>query len=361
MFLERYRDLLKSGGKLISIIDETILSSPDYAYVRDFIRKYFIIRAIISLPGDAFQQSNARVKTALIYLKKKKNVSDRQQSAFMYSSMYLGIDDLPITTKPSKVIEARKLAMNEIETILDEFKKYEKGETGDWLVDADRLNDRLDVKFCIPLNGRFVNAWKKTGAEVYELSEICTPRDEIIQPRKDFPDEEFRILTITYAGRCHTDEKRIGREINYSKMKVVRTGDIVFSEYNTFHGAIGYITKEFDGALASGSYTVVRCNDDQNSLYLWSILRTTEIRADFLSSAIGMGRQTISWDDIKTVQIPFVSVERRKEIAKRIVGAWEMERKAHESIEGIHTLLNEEFGVESEMSKRRFIAALPPR
>ena len=62
MFIERYCDLLKPGGKLISVIDETVLSSQEYEYVRDFIRKHFIIRAIISLHGDAFQQSKARVK-----------------------------------------------------------------------------------------------------------------------------------------------------------------------------------------------------------------------------------------------------------------------------------------------------------
>jgi hypothetical protein len=73
-------------------------------------------------------------------------------------------------------------------------------------------------------------------------------------------------------------------------MTIVRCGDIVFSEYNAFHGEIGYITEEFDGALASGSYAIVKCHDDNDSLYLWSILRSTEIRADFLSSAIG-------WDD----------------------------------------------------------------
>ncbi|OAV66562.1 Type I restriction-modification system methyltransferase subunit [Bacteroidales bacterium Barb6XT] len=39
MFIERYCDLLNSGGKLISVIDETVLSSQDYEYVRDFIRE----------------------------------------------------------------------------------------------------------------------------------------------------------------------------------------------------------------------------------------------------------------------------------------------------------------------------------
>jgi type I restriction enzyme M protein len=275
MFLERYCDMLKSGGKLITIIDETILSSPDYSYVRNFIRKYFIIKAVISLHGDAFQQSNARVKTAMIYLEKKQNISDWQNAVFMYSSIYLGVDDLPVTTKPSKVQEARKLADKEILTILDEFEKYKNGEHGSWFVDISRLNDRLDVKFCLPLVGRFVKTWENSGAEVYPLSKICTPRDEIIEPRKYFPNDEFRILTITYDGRCRSEEKRTGKEINYSKMKIVRTGDIVFSEYNAFHGAIGYITEEFDGALASGSYTVVKCHNNKNSLYLWSILRTT--------------------------------------------------------------------------------------
>jgi type I restriction enzyme M protein len=361
MFLERYCDLLKTGGKLITIIDETILSSPDYSYVRNFIRKYFIIRAIISLHGDAFQQSNARVKTAMIYLEKKKNISDQQKSAFMYSSIYLGVDDLPVTTKPSKVHEARKLAMEEIETILDDFEKYKKGEKGNWFVDIERLTDRLDVKFCLPLVGRFVKNWENAGAEVWALSEICTPRDEIIEPRKDFSDDEFRILTITYDGRCRTEEKRIGKEINYAKMKVVRTGDIVFSEYNAFHGAIGYITEEFDGALASGSYTVVKCHNDRNSLYLWSILRTTEIRADFLSSAIGMGRQTISWDNIKNVQIPLLQPEKRDEIAKKIMNAWQLEKEAQETIRSIYSLLDTEFNVESEVSKNRFLAAKPPK
>jgi hypothetical protein len=170
----------------------------------------------------------------MIYLEKKKNISDQQKSVFMYSSVYLGVDDLPVTTKPSKVYEARKLAMQEIETILDEFEKYKKGENGNWFVDIDRLADRLDVKFCLPLVGRFVKKWENAGAKIWTLLEICTPRDEIIEPRKNFPNDEFRILTITYDGRCRTQENRIGKEINYAKMKVVRTGDIVFSEYNAF-------------------------------------------------------------------------------------------------------------------------------
>ena len=162
MFLERYCNLLKPGGKLISIIDETVLSSSDYDYVRNFIRDNFIIKAIISMHGDAFQMSSARVKTAMIYLEKKRKITDEQPSAFMYSSISLGVDDMPVTTKPSKVLEARRMAMQEIETILDEFNKFKSGQKGEWLVEPERLMDRLDVKFCIPLQGRFVKRSKST-------------------------------------------------------------------------------------------------------------------------------------------------------------------------------------------------------
>jgi type I restriction enzyme M protein len=361
MFIERYYELLKPGGKLLSIIDETILSSADYSYVRDYIRNKFIIRAIISLSGDAFRMANARVKTAMIYLEKKKSQTDEQPAAFMYSAVSLGIDDMPITTAPSKVQEARKNADLEITKIVNEFKKYINGQNGKWLVMPDRLMDRLDVKYCIPQFGRFISSWKKKGYETKPLKTLCVLREEIIKPKVNFPNEKFRILTITYEGRCKADEIRFGREINYTNMKVARTGDIVFSEYNAFHGAIGYITEEFDGVLASGSYTIVRCNDMDDSLYLCSILRSTEIRADMLTSAVGMGRQTIDWEDIKNLEIPLLSPKERKSIAKQILNAWQKEKEAIEAIASVGNLLNQEFNVESEESQRRFLETKPPR
>ena len=360
MFIERYCGLLKSGGKLLSIIDETVLSSPQYSYVRDFIRQNFIIKAIISLHGDAFQMAKARVKTALIYLQKKRGKGDKQPAAFMYPSIKLGIDDMPVTTNIEKVIEARKLAEVEIADICEQFKRFESGEEDIWLVPSERLLDRLDVKSCIPLQGRYIAKWKRAGYDVKPVNSICKLREEIVLPREK-PNTKFRILTITYSGRCKTDESRFGRTINYKKMKVVRSGDLVLSDYNTFHGAIGFITDEFDGALASASYTVVRCESNYDALYLWAILRSVEIRADILTSAIGMGRQTVDWDDIQNIMIPLLPKEQRDQIGQQILNAWEEEKRSNAKLEGVSLLLDKEFCVESEESKKRFEAMKPPK
>jgi type I restriction enzyme M protein len=360
MFIERYHDLLKPGGKLISIIDETVLSSEQYAYVRDYIRSNFIIRAVISLHGDAFQMAKSRVKTSLIYLEKKKNTHDQQPAVFMYFLTCLGVDDMPLTTNPAKVKEARELASSETSEIVNQFNRFKNGEEDIWLVTSDRLADRLDVKSCIPLQGRFIKKWQNKGYEVKPLHRVCDLREEILFP-KDHPNTAFRILTITYSGRCKTEETRLGKNINYKKMKVLRTGDLVFSDYDTFNGAIGFITDEFDGALASGSYTVVKCFNEHDSLYLWSILRTTEMRADFLTSAIGMGRQTVSWEDIKNVEVPFLPIEERQRISDSIRNAWQQEKLALQRLDTIAAKLHDQFNVESEESKKRFEATKPPR
>lgn len=361
MFIERYVGLLKPKGKLISIIDDTVLSSEKYDYVRNFIRNNFIIKAIISLPGDAFQMAKARVKTSLIILEKKDKLNEEQPSIFMYSSIRLGIDDMPITTSPEKVKKARELANEEIKDIIKQYNRYKNGEKDYWLIDSERIKNRLDVKYCVPLLGRYVKKWENSGYDVKNLENLCYLRNNDVLNNKDNDDIKYKILTITYSGKCKTEEIKIGKDINLKKMKMVKTGDIVFSEYNACQGAIGYITDEFNGALASNSYIIVKCLNDCDSLYLWSILRTTEIKADLLTSAIGMGRQTICWDGIKTIKIPLVSEEERKNISIKIKESWEKEKQAQNIINNIFEELNEKLDVESESSLKRFLSNKPPK
>lgn len=360
MFLERYLELLKEGKKLVSIIDETILSSPDYSFVRDYVRKHFIIRAIISLHGDAFQRQNSRVKTSLLFLEKKKNIDDKQPSVFMYPSMRLGVDDLPMTSGKEKIAEARKLAEEEIEKICYEFQRYKKGEKDFWLIPSERLKDRLDLKFCLNLQGRFINKWKQKGFDIEEFSKLANLREEVIQPSK-LPEKKFKMLAISYEGRCQITEEKFGKHIKYPKMFLVRKGDLVISTYNSFNGAIGFITPEFDGSLASNSYIVLKCKDDVDALYLWSVLKTTEMRTEFLSKSVGMGRQTIGWEDIENLKIPMLPRKERERIYEKIMGAWEKEKEIEKTFVDLKSELNKNFGVESEESIKRFEYSKPPR
>ena len=62
MFLERYKELVADNGRILAVVDDSILSGDSYASVRGFIRDSFIVIGVVSLPGDAFRRSDARVK-----------------------------------------------------------------------------------------------------------------------------------------------------------------------------------------------------------------------------------------------------------------------------------------------------------
>lgn len=361
MFIERYEGLLKKGGKLITVIDNTILNSPEFGYVRDYIRNKFIIKAVISLHGDAFQQSKARVKTSLLFLEKKRNVSDRQTDAFMAFSVKLGVDDKPITTPQSEIDEARKQANEEIKHILSDYEDFKNGKESINRVPPKRMSNRLDVKYCIPFKGRYVKKWYNDGFDTKKLSDIFTEESNMINPSKDNPSDVFKILTIKYDGFSSIEEERIGVDIS-GKGYIVKSGNIVMSRYNAYYGAIGYISEEGDGAFASKSYIVLKPCDEVSGIYAWAVLRTIEIRADMLDSAIGMGRSTVKWEEIKDIEIPWISDdERRMNFVEQIKESWQNIKRAKDNLNEVQDELGILFGTNGEDSQFRFNANKPPK
>ena len=117
MFLERYYDLLKPHGKLLTVIDESVLNAERSKKVRDFIKNYFIIKAVISLPRNTFVNADTQVKTSILYLVKKENEKETQSDIFMAVSQNIGHTD-----------SGRKSLTNDLPTILEKFKKFENGE-----------------------------------------------------------------------------------------------------------------------------------------------------------------------------------------------------------------------------------------
>lgn len=359
MFIERYEGLLKKGGKLITVLDNTVLNSPEMEYVRDYIRERFNIKAIISLHGDAFQQSKARVKTSLLYLEKKTG-NEKQADAFVTFSTKLGVDDLPITTSQSIIDKARKEADDEIKRILNDYRKYENGENGVWRVPAERLKGRLDAKYCVPFRGRLVKQWHSDGFSTCKLSDIFVEQSEKIDPQ-EYGSEIFKILTIKYDGSSSVEEERIGYDIA-GKGYIVKEGNIVMSRYNAYYGAIGYISSEEDGAFASKSYIVLQPRNYEDGIYAWAVLRSTEIRADLLDSAIGMGRSTIKWDEIKDVKIPYIEDKaERNRYVRKVIDAWDRIKSAKKDLISVKDQLGVLFYTESDESIYRFNANKPPK
>jgi len=118
MFLERYYDLLEDRGKLLTVMDESVLNTSSNKPFRDFIKKRFLVKAVISLPKNAFVNAGSAVKTSVLYLVKKKKESESQPRTFMAISENIGHLDSG----------RRSPNLDDLPAILEEFREHERRE-----------------------------------------------------------------------------------------------------------------------------------------------------------------------------------------------------------------------------------------
>ena len=360
MFIERYWRLLKPGGRLITVIDDSLLSGRNYAPVRAFIREKFIVRGIISLHGDAFRRSGARAKTSVLYLTKRSTGDLSQPSLFVYESRYIGLDDVTTKTRPSDAAEARKMAVDEMSQIVGAFNEYLSGKAGPWLVEARQLTDRLDAKALRPWSvSELAPTWESVGVDRQPLGRLVDPVEDTVVVD---PERRYGFLRVTYEGRAEMGETVLGREVSYTHVGMTQVGDIVVSNINAVNRATCVIPAGLDGLLVSNEFTVLRLRAGVTAdpQYIWSVLRSTAVIAEWLSGASGVGRTRVNWSVLQTQTIPLLPDTQQRKIGDlyRAVEAHERQiQAAHNDAQSRLAVLD----LEGEVARDRLIRAKPPR
>jgi len=118
MFIERYYDLLRPHGKLLTIMDESVLNTKSNKDFRDYIMSRFIVRAVISLPQNTFVNTGSGVKTSVLYLVKKEKTEEQQPKVFMAISQNVGHTDSGKNAQE----------LSDLDNIRDSFRKFELGQ-----------------------------------------------------------------------------------------------------------------------------------------------------------------------------------------------------------------------------------------
>jgi len=70
LFIERYYQLLREGGRLGVVLPESVFDTTENKYIRLFIYKYFTVKAVVSLPQLTFEPFTS-TKTSLLFAQKK--------------------------------------------------------------------------------------------------------------------------------------------------------------------------------------------------------------------------------------------------------------------------------------------------
>lgn len=93
LFIERFIQLAKPGGWIAIIIPDGILANSNMHNVREFIAKKTKVKAIISLPRDAFKNVGTNAKTSILFLQKLKKEANLNNN-LNYSVFLASINDI---------------------------------------------------------------------------------------------------------------------------------------------------------------------------------------------------------------------------------------------------------------------------
>ena len=206
-----------------------------------------------------------------------------------------------------------------------------------------------------------VKEWKDAGIEVKRLCEVVTPANDIIKPG-DYPDELFTLLKVSYEGKCEVESRKKGLRIGADLMHHVVEGQVVFSTIRATDGAVGIVPPDLEGRIlvSKSSYTVFDCGSPEDAAYLWSVLRSHEIRADMQSLSPGSGRYTTYWPDVGELWIPWLSDRQRRKVGEQLIQLWASERQI-EILQRQNMSHLDQLGLESEQSRRRWKVSKAPQ
>lgn len=362
LFFERYRDVLKPGGRLVTIVDDGILSGEDHQWFRDKLREWFLIRAVVSLPGDAFQRSNARVKTSYLVAEKRDPEQEQTQPpVFMYPCQFVGIDDQKRQRARAGDARARSLAEQEIKTVVAEYERFKGGVT-QYTVAPNRVLDRLDVKNCLMHAGRSISLWEQNGFGLHYLSDIVEPREYADEDvvTKDHLDP-IQVLVVRYEGIAEAGDEILASEGSYARLYPVTAGDIVISNIAASHGSIAVVSVELDKSVVSSEYTVLKVKDGFDPMVVQLIIRSPEIRADLLLSASGANRTRTRWDLMKNLKVPYPNEATVANVKLHVAASERAKRQAALEIERARDIVEQSLLLRNSTADTILAAFRPPK
>ncbi|MDO8734265.1 MAG: N-6 DNA methylase, partial [Elusimicrobiota bacterium] len=286
LFIEKFIQLCKKDGYIVIVLPDGILSNPKDLYIREFILRGTVVKNIISLPRNVFENTSA--KTSILILQKKK----------LHNSNYVTkINDLGKTGIVNNTIE----------------------------ISGKNLLKRMDYWYYHNLKESSINKIVNSGVPFRPLKDFdvyCKTGKTLYGKERKFSDRGLRFLHATNITEVGIDYKKDEKFIEpSSKMNFpdahTKVGDIVFVRVGVgCAGRVAVIDSKNDEGVASDYLHILRVKKI-NPYYLVMYLKTKFGKDSINLLKHGVGTVSINKKDLLSIMIPIVSETIQAEVEKR--------------------------------------------
>jgi adenine-specific DNA methylase len=323
LFIERFIQLAKPGGWIAIIIPDGILTNSNSHYVREFISEKTRVEAIVSLPRDAFKNVGTTAKTSILFLRKYKNQEKKQDN---YSVFLASVDSLDgknfnfIKDTYQKYYNKTMSNKNLIQTTTDEKGReivmVRVDKTLKKMME-EKPASRWDPAYWHPkydevINGDPLGSFISSGPEGITYGAIITgKKNKHISDGIPVVGAEQIRLTGLDLLECERTKKNSPWDPERSR---VYTNDLVFvrSGVGSLGKSIVYLGKEY---INVGCFVDRIKLKDLSPFYVDIYLKSPQgkLQIERLNAGV-TGTTNISFDQIKSIKIPTISVAVQKNI-----------------------------------------------
>ncbi len=313
LFLDRYLELLKPGGDMLIVFDDTILNGSTCLNIREWLLEKFVIIGVHSLPFNAFFKAKANIKTSILHVRKKVDPTEMQGHIFMSISNNIGHDNSLKDTP-------EKNNLNDILNVYIEWQRTgrfstviksneDKNENLEcpeqiWLVPPEEINKtRLDAYYYAPALkelrdllisraelGELTIKYGKDFNQVAKLNKI--QKKKMVDSGLKF--KYIEIGDVTEYGLIMKHIVGNFDELPTRGEYQIKKGDILFALNISSRGTVVLVPEEFDGAICTSGFLVIRPRDEEEGYLLWYTLRS-----EFCKQQIYYLSQTASQPELK--------------------------------------------------------------
>ena len=313
MFLQRYYDILKPGGEMLIVIDDTVLNGSTKLDVRKWILQKFVVLGVHSMPFNAFFKARANIKTSVLHLRKKNNESEDQGHVFMSISNNIGHDnalnDTPERNNLTDILSAyfewkRTGTLNPIiKQNQDPDENLECPEQI-WLTKPKLFTaERFDSFFYAPDLGNTYKQMAKLATsghiKVINTSQLVLKSKITKADRQQLKDNKTKLKYIeigdvTRYGLITSSMVGTLDELPTRGEYLINEGDILMALNNSSRGTVVMVPKEFDNSICTSGFLVLEPKSHEEASLLWYALRSEYCRKQIYYLA-----QTASQPELK--------------------------------------------------------------
>lgn len=330
LFFERCLQWVAPGGKIGIVMPKSFLDTQTYYPVRRLLLGEFRLLAVVNCHKDTFQPHTG-VRTCLVLVEKPLNKKSlpKNYSIFMAISKKIGQDSegFPIFKRDKDNLVTEEID-HDLRDILLDYNSYQSGQLKESEYRFNvKLSDidsqlRINPQVYLPnLNETIKQIESIDGSPGWSVTTIGQITNDVrIFKGPRFKSENLIVenpgpnVEPYYTPSAILQEKSESAKLldislattkQLGTIKAVRVhrGDIVVSRSGTI-GRVTYITKRYDGAIASDDLIRVRISDENTRLYVFAYLQSISALNQMLRNEYGSVQQHLEPVHISNILIP---------------------------------------------------------